>query len=99
MIQEAAHIATEINRAVDPFVFWEVTAGISALVGYIIWNERYQHRQDLALLKLESDRDNHRDNMEDFDQRLDKVVEIVTRIDRLVRRIAVKNDIHVREDD
>lgn len=99
MFQEAAHLATEINRAVDPFVFWEVTAGISALVGYIIWNERYQHRQDLALLRLESDRDNHSDQLDEFSDDLKNLVKMVTHIDRIMRRLATSQGIHVREDD
>jgi len=99
MIQEAAHLVSEATKTVDSFVFWEITSGITAFVGYVIWNERYQHRQDLALLKLESDRDNHSESIDDNERKIDEIVRIVTSIDRVVRRIADKNGIRMREDD
>ena len=90
MIQESEKILEAAGG--DSITAWAVRLGVVALFTYIWRNERYQHRQDLALLKLESDRDHH-------SKVLDEIVPLVTRIDRLVRRIAVSQNIHVREDD
>jgi hypothetical protein len=97
MIQEAVHTISESAR--DSFLLWEITSGIAGLIGYVIWNERYQHRQDLALLKLESDRDNHSEQLDDFSEDMKNLVRMVTHIDRIMRRLATSQGIHVREDD
>lgn len=97
MLQEAAHAISESSK--DGFILWEITSGIAGLIGYVIWNERYQHRQDLALLRLESDRDNHSDQLDEFSDDLKNLVKMVTHIDRIMRRLATSQGIHVREDD
>jgi hypothetical protein len=99
MLQEAAHIVAEAGKTMDSFIFWEITSGITAFVGYAIWNLRYQHKQDLALLRLESDRDNHSEQLDEFSDDLKNLVKMVTHIDRIMRRLATSQGIHVREDD
>lgn len=99
MIQEAAHLVSEAVRVVDQFVFWEATAGLAAIVGYIFYDIRYQHRQDLALLRLETDRDNHDEQLDELAEDMKNLVKMVTHIDRIMRRLASSQGIHVREDD
>ena len=97
MIQEGQQILDVAGS--DSITVWAMRIGVVALFTYVWRNERYQHTQDLAIQKLQSDSTDHDRQLDHVGSDLKELVKMVTHIDRVVRRMAVSQNIHVREDE
>lgn len=82
-------------QASADWLTWLGRLSIPALITYIWRNEAKQHRQDLALKDLEMELRETLTHNNDFKE----LKRTVDNIDRLVRRLAVKQGVSTREDD